>query len=142
MSNVSRSPVVIVPYDPAWPAMFEAARAEIERAAGEHIEAIEHFGSTAVPGLAAKPIIDVLAAVADWDRAKVIVDPLVALGWLYRGEYGIQRRRYFVKPNGPDDARTHHLHVVERASNEWREQLAFPRLPCARTPRSPQTMRH
>lgn len=119
-----RGPIVIARYDPGWVASYEAARDEIVAALGAQIEAIEHVGSTAVPGLAAKPVIDIQAGVADWDEAKATVEPLVALGWVYRGEYGIPRRHDFVRSDG-DGLRTHHLHMLELTSGEWQAQLLF-----------------
>ena len=119
-----RGPIVIARYDPGWVEQYEAARDEIVAAVGEQIEAIEHIGATSVPELAGKPVIDIQVAVADWDEAKATVEPLTALGWVYRGEHGIPRRHYFVRSDG-DGLHTHHLHILETTSAEWRDQLLF-----------------
>jgi len=82
---------------------------------------IEHVGSTAVAGIPAKPILDVLVGVQSFERAATTIGPLEALGYQYRGEFGIARRHYFVK----GDPRTHHLHMVEITSTDWRKTVVF-----------------
>jgi GrpB-like predicted nucleotidyltransferase (UPF0157 family) len=71
-----------------------------------HTLEVQHVGSTAIPGVSAKPVLDVLVGVAGFDEAVCALRPL---GYCYRGEHGIPRRHYFVK----GDPRTHHLHMVE-----------------------------
>jgi len=117
--------VVIVPYDPRWPAMFANERERILTATGGVVLAVEHVGSTAVPGLAAKPIIDILAGVRHLDDAAETFQPLLALGYAYVPEYEteIPDRRYFHK--GPPAARSHHLHMAEFGGGFWRRHLAF-----------------
>src|SRR5580765_3875096 len=91
--------VEIVPYDSAWPALFEAESERLRDVldAGQ-ILGIEHFGSTAVPGLAAKPIIDILIAVVSLPHAKAtMVEPIVALGYLYWAGNPKPDRMFFVK---------------------------------------------
>ena len=114
----------MVDYDPAWPGAFCAARREIVKAVGPQVESVEHIGSTAVPGLVAKPIIDILVGVYDWNIARVTIAPLERIGWEFRGQRGIPRRHYFVirLPNG---CRTHHLHMLEVASTLYADMLAF-----------------
>jgi GrpB-like predicted nucleotidyltransferase (UPF0157 family) len=77
--------IVIVDYDPAWPARFELERDRVARALGNAALRIEHFGSTAVPGLGAKPIVDVLVVVADPDDESVIVPAMEAVGHVPTG---------------------------------------------------------
>lgn len=103
--------VEIVPYDPQWPARFEATAAELRRALGANVVAVHHVGSTAVPGLAAKPVIDVLPVVADLGAVSQAEPALVDLGYEPRGEYGLPGRRYFVREAG--GRRTDHVHVYE-----------------------------
>jgi GrpB-like predicted nucleotidyltransferase (UPF0157 family) len=77
-------PVRLSPYDPAWPERFEAERALLEEAIGDHVTGgIHHVGSTAVAGLEAKPIIDVLAGVADLESSRAAFEPLARLGYLH-----------------------------------------------------------
>jgi GrpB-like predicted nucleotidyltransferase (UPF0157 family) len=121
-----RDPIVIVDYDPAWPAMFEAERARVQPAMDRWlVRPIEHVGSTAIPGLAAKPIIDMVAVVGDIDAARHAGEALGPLGWIHAPEPGdaAGRRLSFCAPSVA--FRTHHLHVVEDESEGWRGWLAF-----------------
>ncbi len=120
----NRSPPTVVAYDPTWPDTFEAAKSQIHRAIAPNIQTIHHVGSTSVPGLPAKPIIDILIGVNDWNNARVTVAPLERIGWEFRGQRGIPRRHYFVM-RIPDGRRTHHLHMLELSSAQYTEMLAF-----------------
>jgi GrpB-like predicted nucleotidyltransferase (UPF0157 family) len=93
-------------------------------AVGDGITTIEHIGSTSVPGLSAKPIIDILATVESYEGARELIAPLEELGYVYCGEFGIPRRHYFDRE---DDAGrdTHHLHVLEPGSAEAANHLLF-----------------
>lgn len=117
--------VVIAEYDPRWPVMYEEEKARILDAIGHRLVAIEHMGSTSVPGLAAKPIIDIMAAIDSLANDQECVIPLLGLGYEYVPEHEdiIPERRYFRK--GPQGARTHHLHMVELGSEFWERQLLF-----------------
>jgi len=114
-------PIVIVDYDPRWPAEFERLRDRAAAATGELALAIEHVGSTAVPGLAAKPVIDFVVVVAARDVGSA-VERLEALGYAHRGNLGVEGREAFSVPQG--EAR-HHLYVCPADSEELRAQLAF-----------------
>jgi GrpB-like predicted nucleotidyltransferase (UPF0157 family)/GNAT superfamily N-acetyltransferase len=118
-------PVFLVPYDESWPAEFETERAAIGAAVGERILAVEHFGSTAIAGMMAKPIIDIMVLVADITVAPSLFDPLELLGYHYfpHDEEVTPERRWFCKPSRVH--RTHHLHVVEANSPRQRDSLAF-----------------
>jgi GrpB-like predicted nucleotidyltransferase (UPF0157 family) len=120
--------VEIVPYDPAWPAQF-AMEADRLRAAldAELIVGIEHFGSTAVSGLAAKPIIDILIAVRSLAHDKAtIIEPIIALGYVYWSENPKTDRMFFVKGMPPyGERRTHHIHITEPDGEMWQHRLAF-----------------
>lgn len=117
-------PPLVVDYDPAWPDLFAEAKAQILHAVGPHIQTVHHVGSTAVPGLCAKPIIDILVGVHDWTQARVTIAPLKRIGWEFRGQRGIPRRHYFVI-RLPDGSRTHHLHMLELTSTPYADMLAF-----------------
>jgi GrpB-like predicted nucleotidyltransferase (UPF0157 family) len=115
------SAVELVPYDPLWPREFEAEAARIERACDELPLRLEHIGSTAIPGLSAKPIIDMLAGVPPRaDRAPYIA-ALRGIGYEHRGNNGIRGRDYFVRGT----PRSHHVHLASWSSALWRESLAF-----------------
>jgi GrpB-like predicted nucleotidyltransferase (UPF0157 family) len=126
-------PIVIADYDPRWPRMFEAERAAILRVAPEAFVALEHAGSTSVPRLAAKPIIDVLGGVRDIDAFGAHIAALESIGWEYAPEAerdqpgvgaGTPFRRYFRKTR-EDGERWGHLHVVELDTDWFRDTLLF-----------------
>ena len=119
-----RTPVVLVAYNPTWPTLFAEAKAQILQAVAPHVQTVHHVGSTAVPGLCAKPIIDILVGVHDWGEARVTIAPLQRIGWEFRGQRGIPRRHYFVI-RLPDGRRTHHLHMLELTSTPYADMLAF-----------------
>lgn len=114
-------PIVLVPYDPQWPERFEAERTKINAALGDRALAIDHIGSTSVPGLAAKPIIDICLVVANSaDEASYLPD-LEAAGYVLRvREPSWHEHRMLRTPH-----RDVHLHVLSRGSPEITRQLAF-----------------
>ena len=122
MLGLERESVRLAPYSSEWPPLFEEERRLLESAVAGRVLAFEHVGSTSVPGLAAKPIIDVMAAVGDLRDVEPCVGPLAAIGYVYKGENGLPGRHYFTK-GAP--LRTHHLHVVTPDSAFWREHLLF-----------------
>jgi GrpB-like predicted nucleotidyltransferase (UPF0157 family) len=116
-------PIRVVPYDPAWPQRFDAERAELERAIGPWaIGGIHHVGSTAVPGLDAKPVIDILVGIEDLPMGRACFEPVARLGYLY-APYLPDEMHWFCKPHPA--RRTHHLHLVPVDSRRYRDELAF-----------------
>jgi GrpB-like predicted nucleotidyltransferase (UPF0157 family) len=113
-------PVIITPYDPAWPGRFARLGASLRGALGEIALRIDHIGSTAVPGLAAKPIIDIQISVAAFEPVDAFRVPLEGLGYRFRPKNPDLTKRYFREPAG--EPRTH-IHVREMGS--WSEQLAL-----------------
>jgi len=116
---------VLVDYDPKWPILYEEEKASIIGAIGDFIVDIQHIGSTAVLGLGAKPIIDIIVAIRRLVLVEKCVQPLQTIGYAYLGEYGIPGRHFFRKPPGDSGARTHHLHMVERESDFWEWHILF-----------------
>jgi GrpB-like predicted nucleotidyltransferase (UPF0157 family) len=116
---VSADPVIVVPYDEAWPSLYQEERARIERAIGPWVEGIEHVGSTAVPGLAAKPVMDIMVGVKSLEDLPILVERLVGIGYEYVPEFEqlLPFRRYFRKMQ--EGRRTHQVHLVERSNAEW-----------------------
>lgn len=110
----------LVAPDPGWPAAF---RAEADRISGAVVLAVQHVGSTSVPGLTAKPIIDMLGEVADLAQADAMVPGLAGLGYEAMGEFGIPGRRYFRHSEGGQ--RRHHLHVFQTGATRAWAMLAF-----------------
>jgi GrpB-like predicted nucleotidyltransferase (UPF0157 family) len=116
------NPVVIVDYDPAWPEIFEFLRKRITDALGHMAARIEHVGSTAVPGLAAKPIIDIDVRFASDAILPAAIERLASLGYIHRGNLGVSEREAFFTPaNDPP----HHLYVCPPQSAEFRRHVAF-----------------
>ena len=121
MIGVGGSVVELSPYTAEWRRLFEEEKALLQAAVGQHVLDIQHVGSTAVPGMIAKPIIDIGIAVASFEEARVCIPPIEHLGYKYRGEHGMPHRHYFVKGN----PRTRHLHMHERDSPEWKNHVLF-----------------
>lgn len=118
-------PIEVVSYDPGWPEKFEVEKGRILSAAGQYIAVIEHIGSTAVPGLAAKPVIDILIGVTSLSDDKKFIPPLEALGYEYiqKHEAVFPRRRYLHLIW--ENRHLVHLHMVEPSSDFFRDQLLF-----------------
>lgn len=130
IKRVLQDEVSIVAYDPSWPRMFEEEKRRlIECLPRQLILRIEHFGSTAVPGLWAKPIVDMLVEVSSLEETKSRVVPVLeAQGYDYfwrptSGEDGPPFYAWFIKRNA-DGIRTHHVHMVEGDFEHW-ERLLF-----------------
>lgn len=118
-------PVIIADYNSQWPVRYEEEKGRILGVIGDKVVAIEHIGSTAVPGLGAKPVIDIMVAVRRLADTEACIEPLQSIGFEYRppDEVGIPERRYFTK--GIPGARTHHIHMVELTSTFWERHLLF-----------------
>ena len=118
------APVLIADYDPEWPLHFEAAKRTIAQAVGPLLVSIEHIGSTAVPNVASKPIIDIMPGIRRFEDGFDCVAPLEALGYDCRGELGIPGRHYFVK-NDVQGVREQQLHMVVVGTDFWAKKLLF-----------------
>ena len=113
----------IVPYDASWPERFEEERKALAHVIGDYVTGtIEHVGSTAVPGLAAKPVIDIMVGVESLDASRPALSMLEALEYCYF-PYRPDAEHWFCKPS--PRFRTHHLHLVPFRSRAWIECLAF-----------------
>ena len=130
IARVVAEEVELAPYDPAWPAMFRAEAAHLRACLpGDVIGRIEHFGSTAVPGLLAKPIIDMLVETPSLERARQVIPPILeAQGYDYfwRPTWGNDVGPFycwFIKREAAGN-RTHHIHVVEPHFEHW-QRLGF-----------------
>ena len=121
--RLAEEPIRIARSDANWPKRFEAERVVLADAIGEWaIGGIHHVGSTAVPGLDAKPIVDILVGVADLDSSRVCFEPLARLGYLH-APYRVHEMHWFCKPD--PTRRTHHLHLVPTDGRRFRDELAF-----------------
>ncbi len=113
----------LVEYDDRWPGVFEELRGCLVRRLKHRVESVHHVGSTSVPGLAAKPILDVLVAVPDFEASLECVPLLAKLGFEYGPEDDVVDRHYF--RGRRDGLRTHHLSLAEPTSRYFIDTLAF-----------------
>jgi GrpB-like predicted nucleotidyltransferase (UPF0157 family) len=106
-----------------WPKLFEVEKKRLLLALGEMIIEIEHIGSTSITGMAAKPLIDMMATVNSFADYKSAIEPLKKLGYEYIPERVFTDRVFF--PKGPSKNRTYHLSIVEKNSKTWNDALSF-----------------
>lgn len=121
MIGLERGVVRLISYTPEWKRLFEAEKMRLDDVVGKYILDIQHVGSTSIPGMVAKPIIDIAVAVEEFETARVCIQPIEQLGYTYRGELGIPKRHYFVF----GDPGYFHLHMNEISSTEWENQVLF-----------------
>ncbi len=115
--------IVLVDHDPKWAEMARAEAWRISRALGHEVVAIHHIGSTAIPGIKAKPVLDFLVFVRDLDSLDASSSELEAIGYVDRGEFGIPGRRYFVKEI--EEIRSHQLHCFLDGDPEGERHILF-----------------
>lgn len=114
----------LVPYDPSWPAAFASESARLTSVVGAHVLRVEHVGSTSVPQLMGKPVIDIALAVASLDVANACIEPLQSLGYVYRGLHGDDpARRYYELTRGGRRVAQIHLYIMP--AQGWDEMLRF-----------------
>jgi GrpB-like predicted nucleotidyltransferase (UPF0157 family) len=117
------APIEIVPYNSDWPGQFESESAALGKCLMPWLNGeIQHVGSTAVPGLDAKPVIDIMAPVCDLESSRAALAVLPQLGYLY-WPYRAEVMHWLCKPSAA--VRTHHLHLVPYGSQLWFDRLAF-----------------
>jgi len=113
----------VVPHDACWSRLCQEEADELAEIFGEEVVTIHHIGSTAIPGIYAKPIIDILVEVQDIARIDAFNRAMVERGYVPKGEFGIRGRRYFIK--GTEERRTRHIHVFQTGDAEVERHLAF-----------------
>jgi GrpB-like predicted nucleotidyltransferase (UPF0157 family) len=116
------APVIVAEYDPRWPARSARLRDQLAAALGPLAVRIEHVGSTAVPGLAAKPIIDLDVVIATADDLPAVIERLRLLGYDHEGDLGVPGREAFSAPPGSPP---HHLYVCPAGSRALARHLAL-----------------
>jgi GrpB-like predicted nucleotidyltransferase (UPF0157 family) len=121
MIGLEKGTVRLVPYTQEWERLFEEEKCRLQAAVGKYVLDIQHVGSTSIPGMLAKPILDIAIAVQNFEEAGICIQPIEQSGYEYMGENGIPRRRFFVK----GDPRTHHIHMNEMGSWDWNNQIDF-----------------
>jgi len=126
-NNRERAPVEICEYDTTWPLKFEEQKGDLLNAIGDKVVAIEHIGSTAVPGLGAKPIIDIMVGLQHLSDAEDCIEPLKRIGYEYVPELEaeIPERRYFHKGPSNVPKKHYHLHMAEIRGEFWNVQILF-----------------
>lgn len=116
--------MIVTPYDSEWAAAFSAIREELRQALGNSILSIQHVGSTSVPGLSAKPIIDIDVVIERYDVFDDVHSRLMSIGYTHEGDLGIPGREAFKYSDKPH-LMAHHLYVCPRDSEELRRHIAF-----------------
>ena len=121
--GLRRGEVKIVAHNPKWAQYFRKEKQLLFKILGENVLDIRHIGSTSIPGLPAKPILDILAAVKTLAAVDTFTQDLNTIGYEDKGDGGVPGRRFFVK--GSEAKRTHHLNFCEMDGFFWRGHLAF-----------------
>jgi GrpB-like predicted nucleotidyltransferase (UPF0157 family) len=121
--GLERGKVQLVPYQPVWPQLFEVEALRLRQLIGSSVEHIEHVGSTAIPGMESKPIIDLMASVPSMATATSLIALLEASGYEFRPEDSWSDRVFLA--NGPRARRTHHLSFTTMNSGYWKDHLLF-----------------
>jgi GrpB-like predicted nucleotidyltransferase (UPF0157 family) len=115
-------PVIVVDADPSWPVTFRTIRDRVLSVLGDLAVAVEHVGSTAVPGLAAKPVVDLDVVVPSRADVLAAIDRLARIGYVHQGDLGVAGREAFDRPAGTPP---HHLYVCVRDGVEHRRHVVF-----------------
>lgn len=121
--GLKRGIVELRPSSPDYPALFGEERARVQHALGPLAIDIQHVGSTSVPGLVAKPILDLAVAVRDAGAMPLCVEPLAEIGYAFMGDRVGNGEAFFAK--GSDEARTHYLHLLPINHPHWQAYLVF-----------------
>src|SRR6476620_3077924 len=116
-----RGKVILSPHREEWHRLFDEEGSLILDAIGEQVVAIEHVGSTAICGVVAKPILDIMVAIPKFEDGEKCVPAFEQLGYEYKGENGVPLRHFF----GKGAPRTHHLHMVAMDGDFWMHHLLF-----------------
>ncbi len=124
MIGLTRYTVRLVAHHPDWAVLAASACRDIQLAAGDLIAELQHVGSTSVPDLIAKPILDIAAGMQIPRAMSELIKRLTAIGYIYRGDDGSDGGYLFVKEIEPN-VRTIHVHVVEHHGTQWRNYLLF-----------------
>lgn len=122
--NCTRTKKPPLPHDPAWASAFVSARETISNILGEGALGIHHVGSTAIPDILAKPVIDILIEASSLEALDRAHAAFREAGFIGKGEKGIKGRRYFMKDN-EEGVRSHHIHAFEKGSHHIERHLAF-----------------
>ncbi len=125
--------ITVTDYQPQWPEKYREEEALLREILGENCLAVYHIGSTSVPGLAAKPILDIMPVVKSLEAVDAAAKNLEAAGYEYLGEFGIRGRRYLRKGG---EERTHQVHILPGATRKTSGGTWPSEISCAPTGRS------
>lgn len=123
MIGLKRGRVQLVPYNPKWKENFAKEKKHLQKALGDLVISIEHVGSTAVPGVFAKPVIDIAIIVKSIKSPDNLIEIFEDLGYEYTKDNNVSGRLFFTK--GPENKRTHYIHVVKLKGKEWKNLILF-----------------
>lgn len=122
--GLQRGTVKLEPYNPKWQKLFESEKSALRKMLGNKFIAAEHVGSTAIPDIKVKPILDLMLAIPDLNDWEWLKEPLAELGYEFRRDFrNEQGHILFVK--GPEENRTHYLKITELNSDFWTEHILF-----------------
>jgi GrpB-like predicted nucleotidyltransferase (UPF0157 family) len=119
--GLAHGKVALSESDPRWNALFDAERGRLVPAIGRHIVDIQHFGSTSIPGIKAKPILDILVGLPDFATGALLIGPMQSLGYDYVGTEMVPNDHLF----GLGEPRTHLVHAVVHGGHHWTRNLRF-----------------
>lgn len=119
---MSKRKIVVKPYNKKWKVKFKNGKNKLEKTFDDIIVEIHHIGSTAIPGIKAKPVIDIMVVVEDINKVDSYTEAMKALGYDPKGEFGIENRRFFQKGG---NNRTHHVHIFQQGNKEIKRHLNF-----------------
>lgn len=129
MLGLKAGAVEVIPYQKEWVELFKEEQRALSKLLGAALLRVEHVGSTSIPGLSAKPILDIVAEVATLQTAQALIPLLTKAGYQHRPEVFPESRVYYVK--GPESGRTHHLSFFPQDSLIFREHILFRDFLCA-----------
>jgi len=122
--GLQRGIVRLEPHNPEWRQLFDLEKSALQKVLGDKFIAAEHVGSTAIPDLKAKPILDLMLAIPNLDDWEWLKEPLTKLGYEFRRDFRTEQGHVlFVK--GPEENRTHYLKITELNSDFWTEHILF-----------------
>jgi GrpB-like predicted nucleotidyltransferase (UPF0157 family) len=123
MLGLKNGIIKLVDFSPTWALEFKKEKAILQKKIGQYIKSIEHIGSTSIKNIKAKPIIDLMIGLKDFNDITKCSKILESSGYINKGEYGIPNRIFFTKSK--HDITTHHLHVVQYGSDFWNKHIRF-----------------
>jgi GrpB-like predicted nucleotidyltransferase (UPF0157 family) len=121
--GLQRRKVQLSHYKPEWKELYKKERKLLRSSIGKYILDIQHVGATSIPGVVAKPIIDIAIGVKSLSIVKRLIKPLKELGYEYKGTAGVPGRHFF--PKGSERNRTHYLHMERLGSKNWKNHILF-----------------